>query len=125
MESRPVQFIGEKVDVTFNQEPLLEKKPGVPNAFMWRAQDFRIVAVLAEWHDYRRRGRMARNMQPAHAAVATRRGSWGVGQDFYRVMTDAGRVFDLYFDRAPKDSDQRKGAWFLFQELEADPIRSE
>jgi len=120
MEGRPLHFIGEKIQVTFEIEPRLEKKPGAPNAFTWRESEYRITRVLAEWHDYRRHGRMARNMQAAHAAAATRRGSWGVGLDFYRVATDRDRVFDLYFDRAPKDADQRKGAWFLYQELEAD-----
>ena len=56
-------------------------------------------------------------MQPAHLATAEQRGSWGVGRDYYRVHTTDQRVFDLYFDRAPKGSDQRKGAWFLFREV--------
>jgi hypothetical protein len=63
---------------------------------------------------------MARNMQPQHAAVAEKRGSWGVGRDYYRVRTRKGRVFELYFDRAPKDVDRRKGAWFLYRELGAE-----
>jgi hypothetical protein len=76
-----------------------------------------VQEVLSEWHDYRRRGRMASNMQPAHAAAATRRGSWGVGQDYFRVRTADGRIFDLYYDRAPQDVDRRKGGWFLDKEL--------
>jgi hypothetical protein len=62
---------------------------------------------------------MAQNMQPAHAAAAERRGSWGVGRDYYRVRTAGGRLFDIYFDRAPKDAGHRKGAWFLYRELPA------
>jgi len=60
---------------------------------------------------------MARNMRPEHTETAQKRGSWGVGKDYYRVVTDSGRIFDIYFDRAPKGVDNRKGAWFLFQEL--------
>jgi len=60
---------------------------------------------------------MSRNMRPEHAATAERRGSWGVGQDYYRVRTEDGRIFDLYYDRAPKDAGRRKGAWFLEKEL--------
>jgi hypothetical protein len=56
-------------------------------------------------------------MQPKHAKNAERGGSWGVGQDYFRVRTDKGRLFDLYFDRAPVDVDRRKGAWFLDREL--------
>ncbi len=117
MELVPLHFIGEMVEVHFIQPPALEKIPGPPDSFLWRGETFAIVEVLSEWHDYRRRGRMARNMQPKHAATAARRGSWGVGQDYFRVRTAGGRFFDLYYDRAPKDVDQRKGGWFLDKEL--------
>ncbi len=73
--------------------------------------------MLNEWHDYSRRGRMALNMRPEHAAVAARRGSWGVGRDYYRVRTDTGEVFDLYYDRAPRGSKRRKGDWFLCRQV--------
>lgn len=110
-------FIGQQIAVEFDTPPFLEKKPGCPDRFVWDGIGFEIVAKLSEWHDYRRRGRMAQNMQPAHAAVAEKRGSWGVGRDYFRVQTKEDRVFELYFDRAPKDVDRRKGAWFLFREL--------
>ena len=112
-----VHFIGEPVQVEYDRPPLLQKKPGCPNRFIWAGQTFHIVETLEEWHDYKRRGRMAKNMQPAHLATAEQRGSWGVGRDYYRVRTTDHRVFDLYFDRAPKGSDQRKGGWFLFREV--------
>lgn len=117
-ELKPIRFISEPVEVHFDVSPALEKKPDAPDAFTWREQTFRVVEVLNEWHDYTRRGRMARNMQPQHASVASHRGSWGVGVYYFRVRTDQGRIFDLYYDRAPKNIDQRKGQWFLFQELE-------
>jgi len=60
---------------------------------------------------------MARNMQPQHAAVAAGRGSWGVGRDYFRVRVESGQVFDIYYDRAPKGSDARKGTWFLYREV--------
>lgn len=117
MEPRPIRFIEEPIEVQYDQAPLLEKKPGPPDGFTWREQQYRVVDVLNEWHDYRRKGRMARNMQPQHAEVASHRGSWGVGLDYYRVRTDTGQIFDIYYDRAPKDADRRKGQWFLNQEL--------
>ncbi|MBN1146984.1 MAG: hypothetical protein JXA78_07000 [Anaerolineales bacterium] len=117
MTLKPVRFICEVIEVHFAQAPLLEKKPGAPDGFTWRGEQFAIIEVLSEWHDYRRRGRMARNMRPTHAVVAESRGSWGVGQDYFRVRTANGRIFDLYYDRAPKDVDRRKGAWFLEREL--------
>lgn len=116
-EYKPIRFISEPVEAVYDNAPALEKKPGPPDAFVWAGVTFDVVEVLSEWHDYRRRGRNARNMQPQHAETAARRGSWGVGQDYFRVRTGSGRIFDLYYDRAPKNVDQRKGGWFLFQEL--------
>jgi len=118
MDSKPLRFIDEPIQVHFDQSPLLEKKPGCPDEFVWREATYRIVEKLREWHDYRRRGRMARNMLPQHAAVAEGRGSWGVGRDHFCVRVESGQVFELYYDRAPKGSDQRQGAWVLISEIE-------
>jgi hypothetical protein len=116
------RFIGEEIEVGFDTSPLLDKKPGCPDRFIWGEQAFEITEMLREWHDYRRRGRMARNMAPAHAAIAEQRGSWGVGRAYFRVVTTGGRIFELYYDRAPKDADRRKGAWFLYRELPGDSL---
>lgn len=117
MDAQPIRFISETIEVFYEQSPALEKKPGCPTGFIWRSEEYQIVELLSEWHDYRRSGRMARNMMPKHAATAERRGSWGVGKDYYRVRTAFGRIFDIYFDRAPQDANHRKGEWFLYQEL--------
>lgn len=114
METR---FLSEPLEVEFDEAPLLEKKPGCPDRFTWGEESFEIVELLAEWHDYRRRGRMAQNMRPERLARAERTGSWGVGRDFYRVRTEGGRIFEIYYDRSPKDVDRRKGYWVLYQEL--------
>ena len=117
MDANVPRFIAEPIEAHFHQPPALEKKPGCPDAFTWRGETFRILEKLSEWHDYTRRGRMARNMQPQHAAVAAGRGSWGVGRDYFRVRVESGQVFDIYYDRAPKGSDARKGTWFLYREV--------
>ena len=114
METR---FLSEPIEVEFDEDPLLEKKPGCPDRFVRGEETFEIVEMLAEWHDYRRRGRMAQNMRPERLARASRQGSWGVGRDYYRVRTVDGRVFELYYDRSPKDADHRKGSWVLYVEL--------
>jgi hypothetical protein len=117
MKLVPLHFISEPIEVHFAKPPALEKSPGPPDAFTWRGQEYRVIQLLSEWVDFRRRGRMARNMQPQHAAVASRRGSWGVGKFYFQIRTDSGQIFELYYDRAPKDVSHRKGDWFLFQEL--------
>ncbi len=117
MAYTPLHFIGEPIDVVFDRPPDLEKKPGCPNGFTWQGVTYRVTELLSEWFDYGRRGRAARNMQPQHAATAERRGSWGVGRFYFRVRVEEDRVFEMYYDRAPKDSDRGKGAWFLVSEL--------
>jgi Zn-finger nucleic acid-binding protein len=89
--------------------------------------------MLSSWSDFTRRGKMARNMRPAHAAVASSRGSLNVGRFYFRVrvvlssssiaspLGTAGhpesQVFDIYYDRAMKNIDDRKGQWFIYREM--------
>ena len=117
MAIKPLRFIGESITVGFEHPPFLEKKPTCPDWFIWVGQTYQVTERLSEWVDTHRRGRMARNMQPQHAEVAERRGSWGVGRYFFQVRTVTGQLFELYYDRAPRDADSRKGEWFLVAEL--------
>ncbi|HEX7434131.1 MAG TPA: DUF6504 family protein [Anaerolineaceae bacterium] len=121
MDQHPLHFYAEPIAVAFDHPPVLEKKPTCPDAFTWREVTYRVTALVKEWVDYRRRGRMARNMQPQHAAVATSRGSWGVGRFYFQVVVDTGQLFELYYDRAPKDTDTRKGSWVLVGEYSSTP----
>ncbi len=117
MNDQPqLRFIDEPIEVNYNKPPLFDKKPGCPDRFTWDSQVFEVSELLAEWQDFRRRGRMARNMTPPHKTHAELVGSWGVGRFFFRVRTAGGRIFELYYDRAPVDVDDRKGRWVLFAE---------
>jgi hypothetical protein len=116
MDQTPLHLYAEPITVIFDQPPALEKKPACPDGFIWRGVTYRAVTLVKEWVDYRRRGRMARNMQPQHAIVAEGRGSWGVGRFYYQVSVDTGQLFEIYYDRAPKDIDSRKGSWVLVGE---------
>ena len=60
---------------------------------------------------------MSRNMQPQHAAIASKRGSWGVGTFYFRISTKQNRFFDIFYDRIPKGADDRKGNWYLYREI--------
>jgi hypothetical protein len=113
----PLHFLDEPIEVHFDTPPLLTRKPDAPQAFVWRGESHGVVEVLANWSDYRRRGRAERNMQPAHAQVAVRRGSWGVGRFYFRLRVQGGRVFDIYYDRAPEEAGDRAGHWFVYREL--------
>jgi hypothetical protein len=57
-------------------------------------------------------------MRPEHAALASTRGSLNVGRFYFRVRVESGQIFDIYYDRAMKNLDNRKGEWILYRELE-------
>jgi hypothetical protein len=116
-------FLSEPITVRFDTEPLHPKSPPCPNEFTWRETAYRINRCLAEWSDFTRRGKFARNMQPQHAAVASKRGSWGVGRFFFDVETTGLKRFRLYYDRAPKDAEDRYGHWVLLAELEENKLK--
>ena len=115
--SEETRFIGQEITVEFDREPALEKKPHGPNRFIWGGEKYQVAETLSEWTDFERRGRMQQNMRPENARRARMKGSWGVGRFYFRVETLNGRVFDLYYDRTPKGSHQRKGSWHLFREI--------
>ena len=115
---KPIKFIGEEIEACFNKPPTLSKRPGCPDGFVWHDQEFRVAELLSEWSDFTRRGRFAKNMQPHNQRKAVRRGSYGVGRFYFQVRTDGGRIFELYYDRAPKSVDDKQGSWSLFRELE-------
>jgi len=105
--------------VRFDAAPVRQKKPHCPDGFTWEDKDYRVTGKLSEWVDFSRRGRMARNMQPAHATVAAEHGSLGVGRFYFRVQVETGQVFDLYYDRQINNVDDRLGHWFLYREMTA------
>jgi hypothetical protein len=119
MDLKPLHFLDEPIEVSFITPPTYEKAPDCPSGFTWEAKAFRITEMLSSWTDFKRRGRMARNMQPAHAAVASTRGSLNVGRYYFRVKTDTNQIFDIYYDRAMKNIDERKGQWFIYRELQS------
>jgi hypothetical protein len=115
----PLRFICERVDVEHETTPLLSKKPTAPNNILWKGQNYEVEEVISSWFDYSRKGRMALNMRPENLVKAARRGSRGVGRFYFRVRIRGGRVFDIYYDRAPKDVGDHKGHWFLWREMES------
>lgn len=118
VEYTPIHFFDERIEVIFDEPPVREKSPPCPNAFVWNGRKYRVVESLSEWSDFTRRGKMAKNMRPAHAEVASTRGSLNVGRFYFRVRVDLGQVFDIYYDRAMGGVDDRKGEWFIYRELE-------
>lgn len=132
-EYKPIHFLDEHIDVIFNIPPIHEKSPHCPNGFIWNDKTYQVIESLSEWADFSRTGRMAKNMRPEHAEVASTRGSLNVGRFYFRVRAALSgsaiaehprgtaaqtQVFDIYYDRAMKGVDKRKGEWFVYRELE-------
>ncbi|MGE5073737.1 MAG: DUF6504 family protein [Anaerolineae bacterium] len=118
--ARFTHFLDEPIEVSFDSPPAYEKTPPCPDGFQWTGKAYRITEKISEWANFERRGRNARNMRPSHAEVATGRGSLNVGRFFFRVRVQTGQIFDLYYDRAMKSLDERKGQWFIYREIEMD-----
>jgi hypothetical protein len=128
---QPLHFYDQPIEPLFDTPPAREKSPDCPNGFVWEERTYRVLEMLSSWSDFSRRGKMARNMRPAHAAVAAGRGSLNVGRFYFRVRAVLSRsatagqterhtesqVFDIYYDRAMKNIDDRKGQWFVYREL--------
>lgn len=139
---QPIHFYDQPIEPVFDKPPAREKTPDCPDGFVWEDKTYRVVEMLSSWSDFARRGKMARNMRPAHAAVAAGRGSLNVGRFYFRVrvvlvlsrssiaspLGTAGQtegtagqpksqVFDIYYDRAMKNIDDRKGQWFIYREM--------
>ena len=95
----------------------MTKNPDALSAFVWRDDRYDVIELLSSWSDFSRRGRMTKNMRASSLKKAVRRGSWGVGRFYFRVRTDKNRIFDLYYDRAPKNAGDRVGHWYVWREL--------
>ena len=119
-EFTPLHFIDQPIEVIFDTPLTLEKNPDVaPSGFVWDTKTYRVTEMLSSWNDFKRRGRMVQNMQPAHATTASTRGSLNVGRFYFRVKVNTGQIFDIYYDRAMKNVDERKGQWFIYREMRA------
>lgn len=117
-----MRFIGEEVTVELPDRPYLEKKPPAPVAFTWGKTRFVVAKMLAEWHRYGQADRQSGSGRPPYSVRSGRRqGSWGVGRAYFRLRAGCGRIFDLYYDRAPKGQ-RRTGTWVLWRELSEEEI---
>ncbi len=78
----PIHFFDDSIEAVFDAPPVHEKSPPCPNAFIWNGKTYLVLESLSEWSDFMRQGKMSKNMRPAHAEIASTRGSLNVGR-FY------------------------------------------
>ena len=116
MTDKRAVFIGQEIRVGYRKDQIAQKSPACPEYFIWEEKTFAIAQLEREWKDFVRKGDVARNMRPAHRERAQKSGSWGVGRFYFRIRTECGRVFEIYYDRAPQNRENRQGKWFVFAE---------
>ena len=71
-----------------------------------------------EWHNYDNHGRIKKfySQRRGNAPeMNPRKGSWGVGRDYYRVKTDTGEVFVIYYDRQLKKQKRVSGYYWKWE----------
>ncbi len=107
--SKPIQLIDEPIIVEFKKPSIIEKTPPCPDAFVWDGNHFDVVECMNQWHDFSRRGRMARNMKDEHLEAAAIKRLLGRWPFLFSSESKKGRIYDLYYDRASKNAEHRKG----------------
>jgi len=108
METLPFRLIDEPIEVAFSEPPLFEKKPPCPTSFTWQGENYPIIEVIAEWEDYRRKGKWKRNNGAGTYQTRVAQGILGVGRFYFRVRVKQGNLYEIYFDRAPESAGDRK-----------------
>jgi len=91
-----LKFYSDEIQVT------KDEKTRVPIAFTWREKEYKIKEIIAFWPDfsYPKGGKRKKWWQRKH-------------KNFYRVLTEDGEVFEIYFDRGAK-----REAWILYTKID-------
>lgn len=110
-------YIGETIVPIFKVPLPREKTPTCPDGFAWGEEELIIERSIQEWVDFGRRGKYEKNMSEPHLEAALVKGSFGVGRFFFQVVVSDGRVFEIYFDRAPTKK-SKTGSWILYKQLD-------
>ncbi|QUL99096.1 MAG: hypothetical protein IMF26_03240 [Candidatus Fermentithermobacillus carboniphilus] len=92
------RFIGKVVPVEVSQEIGFKR----PVSFTWDSQVYRVTEILLKWEDY------------GFGQSPPKNRHWWLRRHrtYYHVLTDSGRIFELYYDRASK-----KPSWVLVKEI--------
>ena len=89
------EFVGEAIHV--------DKQGAEPVSFRWRGRQYRIRRVRQSWFD----------VGFGRAASGIRKGWWQRRRrTFYRVETQDGQLFEIYWDRGSERKD-----WVLYRRL--------
>jgi len=78
------EFIGEKIDVTYDKEKLR------PISFVWQNKEYKIVEVVKSYYDW------------GFPQIAPPKRNWRMRRhrNYYIVRTEDDQIFRIYLDRA-------------------------
>ena len=95
----------------FESEPVVRRRAGAPDAFLWEEDRIVIVETLRTWSEAGQPWWRRRRWRNRRQHVSS------LGRDYYRVRTAGGRIFDLYYDRR-LEGRTIGGKWILWRELD-------
>lgn len=86
----------------FDTAAMATGEPGLPGAFTWRSQTYRVLGVAARWKDSSPEGGRAGN------EVYLRR-------HYFKLIMDSQQLWTVYFVRQKPKSGARPARWFLYE----------
>ncbi len=95
-------FIGAEVEVTMGGGPVL-----MPVSFRWEGHEHRVAEVLTHWFDYG----FGTDPRPNPKWWQRRH------RNYYRVRTEDGSTYELYFDRGANLKHPERRKWVLYRSL--------
>jgi hypothetical protein len=95
------EFLGRGIEV------VTEGDPRVPVGFRLGSRDHRIAEILEAWQDH------------GFGRVAPLRKNWRLRRhrNYYRVRTDEGEVFEIYYDRGIGLRHPERRRWYAYRRL--------
>lgn len=111
-------FISTPITPLFESEPVVRRRAGAPNAFLWDGERFEVMETLRTWSEAGQPWWRRRRWRNRRQHVSS------LGRDYYRVRTAGGRVFDLYYDRR-LEGRKVGGNWILWRELDGGDLDDE
>jgi hypothetical protein len=87
------------VEASFDTAGMSRGEPGVPMKFRWRKKSYAVAEILEQWKD--------------HGDCRNGSGERYVRKHGYRVRTEQGLVFRLYFQRTVGRGKLSKARWWI------------
>ncbi|MEW6687262.1 MAG: DUF6504 family protein [Candidatus Edwardsbacteria bacterium] len=102
------RFICEKIKVQKDEDAIN------PTSFRWRDKEYRIIEIERKWQDFG----YALGRPPKKQSWRARH-----HRNYYRVKTESGERFEIYFDRGTKRPVRRRfggqeGVWILAEAID-------